>query len=43
MSLRQKCAGGPMTREDDVQIGLRVNLITENYPVDPSARKDFDL
>ena len=29
--------------EDNVQIGPRVNLIIENQPVDPSARKDFDL
>ena len=46
MPLRQKCASGYMggiTIEDDLQIGPRVNLITENYPVDPSSRKDLDL
>ena len=46
MPLRQKCASGYMggiTIEDDFQIGPRVNLITENYPVDPSSRKDLDL
>ena len=34
---------GGITIEDDVQIGPRVNLVTENHPVDPSARKDLDL
>ena len=34
---------GGITIEDDVQIGPRVNLITENHPVDPSKRKDLDL
>lgn len=34
---------GGITIEDDVQIGPRVNLITENHPVDPSRRKDLDL
>ena len=43
MPLRQKCAGGPITIEDDVQTGPRVSLITENYPANPAARKDFDL
>ena len=46
MPLRQKCASGYMggiTIEDDVQTGPRVSLITENYPANPSARKDFDL
>jgi acetyltransferase-like isoleucine patch superfamily enzyme len=26
-----------------VQIGPRINLITENHPVNPSIRKDLDL
>ena len=34
---------GGITVEDDVQIGPRVNLVTENHPVDPSRRKDLDL
>lgn len=34
---------GGITIEDDVQIGPRVNLITENHPVDPLRRKDLDL
>jgi acetyltransferase-like isoleucine patch superfamily enzyme len=34
---------GGITIEDDVQIGPRVNLITENHPVDPSKRKHLDL
>ena len=34
---------GGITIEDDVQIGPRVNLITENHPVDPFKRKDLDL
>ncbi|WP_026898224.1 DapH/DapD/GlmU-related protein [Daejeonella oryzae] len=34
---------GGITIEDNVQIGPRVNLITENHPIDPSARKDLDL
>ncbi|HUH33612.1 MAG TPA: sugar O-acetyltransferase [Daejeonella sp.] len=34
---------GGITIEDDVQIGPRVNLVTENHPVDPSKRKDLDL
>ncbi|ULQ55479.1 sugar O-acetyltransferase [Flavihumibacter rivuli] len=34
---------GGITIEDDVQIGPKVNLITENHPVDPSRRKDLDL
>jgi acetyltransferase-like isoleucine patch superfamily enzyme len=29
--------------EDDVLIGPKVNLITENHPVDPSKRKSLDL
>lgn len=34
---------GGITIEDNVQIGPRVNLITENHPIDPSTRKDLDL
>jgi len=34
---------GGITIEDDVQIGPKVNLITENHPVDPSQRKALDL
>jgi acetyltransferase-like isoleucine patch superfamily enzyme len=34
---------GGITIEDDVQIGPRVNLITENHPIDPSTRKHLDL
>ena len=34
---------GGITIEDDVQIGPKVNLITENHPVDPSKRKYLDL
>ena len=34
---------GGITIEDDVLIGPRVNLITENHPVDPSERKSLDL
>ena len=34
---------GGITIEDDVQIGPRVNLITENHPLDPSTRKSLDL
>lgn len=34
---------GGITIEDDVQIGPKVNLITENHPVDPSNRKTMDL
>lgn len=29
----------PITIEDDVMIGPKVNLITENHPLDPSERK----
>ena len=42
MPSRQKCASGRKTIEDDVQIGPGVNLIIENQPVNPSARKDLD-
>lgn len=34
---------GGITIEDDVQIGPKVNLITENHPIDPSQRKNLDL
>jgi acetyltransferase-like isoleucine patch superfamily enzyme len=34
---------GGITIEDDVQIGPKVNLITENHPVDPTQRKLLDL
>jgi acetyltransferase-like isoleucine patch superfamily enzyme len=34
---------GGITIEDDVQIGPKVNLITENHPVDPTRRKYLDL
>lgn len=32
---------GGITIEDDVLIGPRVNLITENHPIDPSKRKSL--
>jgi acetyltransferase-like isoleucine patch superfamily enzyme len=34
---------GGITIEDDVLIGPRINLITENHPVDPTKRKFLDL
>jgi acetyltransferase-like isoleucine patch superfamily enzyme len=34
---------GGITIEDDVQIGPKVNLITENHPLEPSKRKFLDL
>ena len=34
---------GGITIEDDVLIGPRVNLITENHPIDPLKRKSLDL
>ena len=34
---------GGITIEDNVLIGPRVNLTTENHPVDPLKRKDLDL
>jgi acetyltransferase-like isoleucine patch superfamily enzyme len=34
---------GGITIEDDVQIGPRVNLVTENHPIDPAKRKHLDL
>lgn len=34
---------GGITVEDHVLIGPRVNLITENHPVDPTKRKHLDV
>lgn len=34
---------GGITIEDDVLIGPRVNITTENRPVDPAKRKHLDL
>jgi acetyltransferase-like isoleucine patch superfamily enzyme len=34
---------GGITIEDDVQIGPKANLITENHPLAPSKRKSLDL
>jgi acetyltransferase-like isoleucine patch superfamily enzyme len=34
---------GGITIEDDVLIGPKVSLITENHPVDPANRKSLDL
>ncbi|HEY9000444.1 MAG TPA: DapH/DapD/GlmU-related protein [Mucilaginibacter sp.] len=34
---------GGITIEDDVQIGPKVSLISENHPLDPSTRKSLDL
>jgi acetyltransferase-like isoleucine patch superfamily enzyme len=34
---------GGITIEDDVLIGPKVNLITENHPVNPAERKNLDL
>jgi acetyltransferase-like isoleucine patch superfamily enzyme len=34
---------GGITIEDDVQIGPKVSLTTENHPIDPSKRKFLDL
>jgi acetyltransferase-like isoleucine patch superfamily enzyme len=34
---------GGITIEDNVQIGPKVNLITENHPIDPTDRKSLDL
>ena len=34
---------GGITIEDDVMIGPKVSLITENHPVDPAKRKFLDL
>lgn len=34
---------GGITIEDNVQIGPKVNIITENHPIDPANRKSLDL
>ena len=34
---------GGITIEDDVMIGPRVNITTENHPIDPSQRRSLDL
>ena len=34
---------GGITIEDDVQIGPKVNIITENHPTDPAQRKNLLL
>ena len=34
---------GGITIEDDVLIGPKVSLITENHPIDPAQRKSLDL
>ena len=34
---------GGITIEDEVQIGPKVNLITENHPLDPTDRKSLQL
>jgi acetyltransferase-like isoleucine patch superfamily enzyme len=34
---------GGITIEDHVQLGPRVNLVTENHPIDPAKRKYLDL
>jgi acetyltransferase-like isoleucine patch superfamily enzyme len=34
---------GGITIEDDVLVGPRVNLTTENHPIDPSQRKFLDV
>jgi acetyltransferase-like isoleucine patch superfamily enzyme len=34
---------GGITIEDDVLIGPRVNITTENHPIDPTKRKDLVL
>jgi acetyltransferase-like isoleucine patch superfamily enzyme len=34
---------GGITIEDNVQVGPKVNIITENHPVDPSQRKILHL
>lgn len=34
---------GGITVEDDVQIGPKVSLITENHPLDPSTRKSLEV
>ena len=34
---------GGITIEDDVMLGPKVNLITENHPINPSERKSLNL
>jgi acetyltransferase-like isoleucine patch superfamily enzyme len=34
---------GGITIEDDVQIAPRVNITSENHPLDPSSRRSLDL
>lgn len=34
---------GGIVIEDDVLIGPKVNLVTENHPIDPANRKSLDL
>lgn len=34
---------GGITIEDNVQVGPKANLITENHPLDPKDRKSLDL
>lgn len=34
---------GGITIEDDVMIGPRVNIVTENHPLDPAKRRALDL
>ena len=34
---------GGITIEDDVQVGPKVSIITENHPVDPAQRKTLNL
>lgn len=34
---------GGITIDDHVQVGPKVNLITENHPIDPNNRKTLDL
>ena len=34
---------GGITLEDNVMLGPKVNLITENHPINPAERKDLDL
>ena len=34
---------GGINIDDDVQVGPKVNLITENHPINPTKRKHLDL
>ena len=46
MPTRHACGSGNMgeiTLEDDMQPGPGLNLITENYPANPSARNELDM